>query len=144
MSLMDLFIYFNETLGREVPYDPPSCISISRYPLLTDLYEDVTVYVDMSTVEGAGEGLFASRDIECGQLVSLFSGTKIYKDSNKRSVKYGDEEWSDFRLTLDKSVDLDVGPEDRLCSKYKATLGHKACHSFQMRNAAFQEFEHPR
>ena len=48
------------------------------------------------------------------------------------------------RLTLDKSVDLDVGPEDRLCSKYKATLGHKACHSFQMRNAAFQEFEHPR
>ena len=71
-----------------------------RYPLLTDLYEDVTVYVDMSTVEGAGEGLFASRDIECGQLVSLFSGTKIYKDSNKRSVKYGDEEWSDFRWIL--------------------------------------------
>ena len=95
-------------------------------------------------VEGAGEGLFARRNIVCGELVSLFSGTKIYKDSNKRSVKYGDDEWSDFRLTLDKSVDLDVGPDDRLCSQYRATLGHKACHSFTDKNSTFQEFEHPR
>ena len=48
------------------------------------------------------------------------------------------------RLTLDKSVDLDVGEEARQCSQYRATLGHKACHSFERRNAAFQEFEHPR
>ena len=88
---------FTDQIGREVLYDPPSCFYISRYPLETDQYEDDTVYVAMSSVEGAGEGLFASRDIQCGDLVSLFSGTKIYKDSNKKSVKYGDDEWSDFR-----------------------------------------------
>ena len=48
------------------------------------------------------------------------------------------------RLTLDKSVDLDVGPESQSCSQYCAPLGHKACHSFEMKNAAFREFEHPR
>lgn len=48
------------------------------------------------------------------------------------------------RLTLDKSVDLDVGPESQSCDQYRATLGHKACHSFEMKNAAFREFEHPR
>ena len=88
---------FTDQIGREVLYDPPSCFYISRYPLETDQYEDDTVYVAMSSVEGAGEGLFARRDIRCGDLVSLFSGTKIYKDSNKKSVKYGDDEWSDFR-----------------------------------------------
>ena len=49
-----------------------------------------------------------------------------------------------FRLTLDKSVDLDIGPEHQECSQYRATLGHKACHSFQQKNSVFREFEHPR
>ena len=85
------------TRGREVVFDPPSCFSIGRHPLDTDQYEDDTVYVKDSGVPGAGEGLYAKRDIGCGDLVSLFSGTKIYKDNNKRSIKCGDEEWSDFR-----------------------------------------------
>ena len=92
---------------------------------MTDQYEDETVYVGMSGVEGAGEGLFAKRNIFSGDLVSLFSGTKIYKDCNKKSVKFGDEEWSDFRLTLDKSVDLDVGPEYRLCTQYRLRLSNQ-------------------
>ena len=49
-----------------------------------------------------------------------------------------------FRLTLDKSVDLDIGPEYQSCSDYRATLGHKACHSFEHKNSVFKEFEHPR
>ena len=68
-------------------------------------------------------------------------------------MRWGDEEWSDFRLTLDKwvisrkiekmsliyrSVDLDIPPDMRLTSQYKATLGHKACHDFAKKNAAFQ------
>ena len=85
------------TRGREVVFDPPSCFSISRHPLDTDQYEDDTVYVAASGVPGAGEGLFVKRDIACGDLISLFSGTKIYKDNNKRSIKFGDDEWSDFR-----------------------------------------------
>ena len=41
-------------------------------------------------------------------------------------------------------MDLDISPEHQLCSQYRATLGHKACHSFEKKNAVFKEFEHPR
>ena len=145
-SVSDGFISleFHPSLGREVLYDPPSCFSISRRPLEADLYEERTVRVAESSVPGAGEGLFARRRLSSGDLVCLFSGSKIYKDNNKRSLQFGDEEWSDFRITLDKSVDLDIGPEYRQCHQYRATLGHKACHHFNRRNSAFQEFEHPR
>ena len=135
---------FHPNPGKEVLYDPPSCYSIGRLPLETDLYEERTVRVAASSVSGAGEGLFARRNLSPGHLVCLFSGSKVYKDNNKKSLKFGDSEWSDFRITLDKSVDLDITPEYRSCSQYRATLGHKACHHFQLRNSAFQEFEHPR
>ena len=41
-------------------------------------------------------------------------------------------------LSLSRSVDLDIPPDMRLTSQYKATLGHKACHDFAKKNAAFQ------
>ncbi len=34
---------------------------------------------------------------EAGDLVALFNGYRIAKSTNKRAVRYGDEEWSDFR-----------------------------------------------
>ena len=104
-SLINGFISleFEAELGREVLYDPPSCFSISRRPLETDLYEERTVRVAASSVAGAGEGLFTIRDLSAGDLVCLFSGSKIYKDNNKRSLKYGDQEWSDFRSVISVS-----------------------------------------
>jgi len=131
--------------GRgEVAYDPPTFMRISRTPLLPDEYEEETVVVGLSSVPGAGEGLFARFNVEAGGLLSLFSGNRISKGHSRKGVRWGDEEWSDFRLTLDKSVDLDIPPDMRLTSEYRATLGHKACHDFAKKNAAFQEFEHPR
>ena len=41
-------------------------------------------------------------------------------------------------LSLSRSVDLDIPPDMRLTSQYRATLGHKACHDFAKKNAAFQ------
>ena len=96
--------------------------------------------------------------VEAGGLLALFSGNRISKGHSRKGVRWGDEEWSDFRLTLDKSVfdrkinlsmlicgffpfrsvDLDIPPDMRLTSQYKATLGHKACHDFAKKNAAFQ------
>jgi hypothetical protein len=35
--------------------------------------------------------------LEAGDLVALFNGYRIAKSTNKRAVRYGDEEWSDFR-----------------------------------------------
>jgi len=131
--------------GRgEVSYDPATFMRISRAPLVPDEYEEETVQVGLSSVPGAGEGLFARVPVEAGSLLSLFSGNRISKGHSRRGVRWGDEEWSDFRLTLDKSVDLDIPPDMRLTSQYRATLGHKACHDFAKKNAAFQEFEHPR
>ena len=46
--------------GRgEVAYDPPTFMRISRTPLVPDEYEQETVVVGLSSVPGAGEGLFA-------------------------------------------------------------------------------------
>ena len=46
--------------GRgEVAYDPPTFMRISRTPLVPDEYEEETVVVGLSSVPGAGEGLFA-------------------------------------------------------------------------------------
>ncbi len=47
-------------------------------------------------------------------------------------------------LLPDKSTDLDVPLEFVSIEKYRATLGHKACHSFTLKNAKFKEFFHPR
>ena len=41
-------------------------------------------------------------------------------------------------LSISRSVDLDIPPDMRLTSQYGATLGHKACHDFAKKNAAFQ------
>ena len=41
-------------------------------------------------------------------------------------------------MLISRSVDLDIPPDMRLTSQYKATLGHKACHDFAKKNAAFQ------
>lgn len=46
-----------------------------------------------------------------------------------------------IRLTGDTCLDIRKGQES--LDKYRATLGHKACHSFAP-NAAFAELHHPR
>ena len=45
------------------------------------------------------------------------------------------------RLTGDTCLDIPKGAES--LERYRATLGHKACHSF-LPNAAFAELYHPR
>ena len=45
---------------------------------------------------------------------------------------------------LDKSTDIDIPLDLVSMDTYRATLGHKACHSFPLKNAKFKEFYHPR
>ncbi|XP_023325419.1 histone-lysine N-methyltransferase SETD7 [Eurytemora carolleeae] len=138
-------LVFSSERRDKLKFDPSTFMRISRTPLQRDEYESGTVYVKQSRIPFAGEGLYASRYIEEGQLVCLFNGNRITKTSNRKCVKWGDEDWSDFRLTLDKSTDLDIPGEYQETRTYSATLGHKACHSFgREKNAMFHEFEHPR
>ena len=44
----------------------------------------------------------------------------------------------------DREVDLDIPEHETLLKNYCATLGHKACHSFEAKNAKFEQIFHPR
>jgi len=137
-------LVFDEERRDQLRYDPSTFMRISRSPTQRDEYESETVYVKPSRIPFAGEGLYALRHLDPGDLVCLFNGNKITKSNNRKCIRFGDEEWSDFRLTLDKSTDLDIPEESQNTEHYSATLGHKACHSFWGKNAMFYEFEHPR
>ena len=62
---------------------------ISRDPLLADPWEAERVEARPSGLEDAGEGLFARRQFEPGDLVALYNGT--------RSVPTLYQDWSDYR-----------------------------------------------
>ena len=72
--------------------DVSTALVISRTPLVTDPWERERVEARASEVEGAGEGLFARRRLERGELVALYNGT--------RSVPSLYEDWSDYRSVV--------------------------------------------
>jgi hypothetical protein len=53
-----------------------------------------------SGIAGAGEGLFTTRPLHEGELVSLLNG--------ERSAPTLDQDWSDYRVKLDGDTDLDI------------------------------------
>ena len=48
-----------------------------RYPTTRDPYESRTAEVRESRIAGAGEGLFAVRDIGAGETVAYFAGVRL-------------------------------------------------------------------
>ena len=65
-----------------------------RYPTMRDPYESRTVEVRESRVPGAGEGLFAIRDIGVGENVAYFAGVRL--SATETSPR------SDFSILLGK------------------------------------------
>lgn len=112
--------------------------------MVQDPYDQETVYVAESKIPFAGEGLFAKRKISQGELVCLFNGVKCNKIGHTKVIRSDSPEWSDYRLTLDKDIDIDIPSDCTSLLNYCATLGHKACHSFKDKNAAFDDIYHPR
>ena len=88
-----------------------------------------------NNVEGAGEGLFAKRRIESGELVALYNGT--------RTPPSLEDDWSDYRVHLTSELDIDIPDDMRELDQYCATLSHKANHSFQP-NCRWSRTDHPR
>ena len=60
---------------REEEKSTEQCLS--TLPLLHDPYEERTVEVATSGVGGGGEGLFAKRQLEEGDLVAIYNGVKV-------------------------------------------------------------------
>eukprot|EP00094_Tigriopus_californicus_P003941 TCALIF_03795-PA protein Name:"Similar to setd7 Histone-lysine N-methyltransferase SETD7 (Halocynthia roretzi)" AED:0.45 eAED:0.45 QI:0/-1/0/1/-1/1/1/0/293 len=103
-------------------------------PLVSDPLESQMVEVNLSSIPGAEEGLFAKRSFEPGDLVAYFNGIRI---------KVDEAQPSDYALYLEEGWILDIPEDLRSLSKYKATLGHKVCHSFEA-NAEYSHGFHPK
>lgn len=106
---------------------------------MRDPYESRYVYVEQSRIPFAGEGLFAKENIKAGQLCACFNGVrqrKLWGSKNENEI------WSDYRITVNRDVDLDIWKEHESLDNYRATIAHKACHSF-VKNAGFQRLDHP-
>ena len=125
-----------KNLTRDDQIDP---ISICKQPLLEDPYEQRTVEVKNSLISNAGQGLFAKRPIDKGQIVAYFHGIPSVS-SSMYCYKYSEYSISHH----DGNTDVIDIPEDcRNTEKYCATLAHKICHSFGP-NAQYSYAFHPR
>ena len=121
-------------------FDPSTRICISKTPHVQDPYDRRHVYVKESQIPSAGEGLWAKTDIKCGQLVALFNGVR---EHHVWGAACHTMPWSDYRISLEKDVDLDIPSQHIPVTNYRATLGHKVCHSF-INNSWFSPIWHPR
>lgn len=119
-------------------YDPSTAVHLSSTPLVRDPYEQQTVYVAQSSLEGAGEGLFAKRSLGKGQLVALFNGVRV-----RHVIGAPPSPPTEYKICQSSVVDLDIPNWATSLKRYCATTGHKACHSFRP-NATFSKIEHPR
>ena len=109
-----------------------------RFPLQADPYECKYVYVEKSTVPGAGEGLFALRNLKCGALICYYNGTLLtHKVVDDRSWRYNNN-----TISLDEDWCIDVPLKHSSSKKYTATLGHKV-NSSPEPNCEYCECFHP-
>jgi len=123
-------------------YEPSGSSCISRSPMVRDPYEKRYVYVKDSQVPFAGEGLWAKTGILAGQVCTLFNGVRqhLLWGSTAMSCK---QDWSDYRISCGKDLNLDIQQAHISTHNYRATLAHKTCHSFTP-NCHFAQFWHPR
>lgn len=125
-------------MGAKFDHDLSTTVTICSKPLLRDPYEQQTCYISSSMIHPeAGEGLFAKRYLPKGSLVAIFNGVRLREVNGVPGIR------SDYKICLERGIDLDI-PNWAICAKkYCATVAHKACHSFNP-NCGFYLLEHPR
>jgi len=126
-----------------VGYSKSTKTSVGDQPLVEDPYEIRTCQVRTSEVEGGGEGLYARRLIQAGDIVAFYNGVRLpYKPGEK-------EDWDTSGYKIFVNADYKSGeridlPGDLIYTEnYRATLGHKMNHSFEP-NCTEWFVEHPR
>ena len=130
---------FSQVHGPDFQYDLASTVRVCSQPLLQDPWEKNMVEVRPSKLEQAGEGLFAREDLPEKTVIALFAGVRL----NTATVAAQNRPKSDYRIRLNADLDLDIPHDSLSTSVYRATLAHKANHSF-LPNATFDLMEHPR
>jgi len=122
--------------GPTFSFDPASPAVFSRSPFLPDPYESLFVEVNSSRIRNAGEGLFAKVDIDVGTVISFYNGVRVRSGHDW-------EKPTPYKMMLDDTSDIDLPENMTSLDNYRATLGHKVCHSFEP-NCETDIFYHPR
>ena len=168
----ELIIKTKDTSDVPLKYSPATFFSFGSDPVTEDPYESRTVTVKTSLIAGAGQGLFARRRLRRGELVSFYGGlvltcqelqqfgSLIKSDDNRESIYQNSLQMPDIVLADDNSVSnttinnnikkrvsnmcVTVPPEMSGLESYRATLGHKANHHREKKNAEYGVFtSHP-
>jgi hypothetical protein len=126
----------NGTILKKLRIDLLEKGKMPKYLTDSDPYEDKYVY--SKEVPGKGEGLFCKRRIKKGNLVSLYAGKIISSGFMLSSFKL-----PPYKIELNDHLSIDIPAPFNRISKYRATLGHKANHSF-MPNSEFTQLFHPK
>ncbi|XP_060003647.1 histone-lysine N-methyltransferase SETD7 isoform X2 [Lagenorhynchus albirostris] len=120
-------------------FDKSTSSCISTNALLPDPYESERVYVAESLISSAGEGLFSKVAVGPNTVMSFYNGVRI----THQEVDSRDWTLNGNTLSLDEETVIDVPEPYNRVSKYCASLGHKANHSFTP-NCIYDMFVHPR
>ncbi|XP_006034329.1 histone-lysine N-methyltransferase SETD7 [Alligator sinensis] len=132
--------YFELVPGSPVyNFDKSTSTCISTNALLPDPYESERVYVDVSLISSAGEGLFSKIAAEASTVMSFYNGVRI----THQEVDSRDWALNGNTISLDDETVIDVPEPYNHPAKYCASLGHKANHSFTP-NCVYDPFVHPR
>ena len=122
--------------------------SICKEPLLPDPYESHYCQIKQSKIKGAKEGLFAKRDLPKDFIVCFYNGVRLRSDE----IEKDKDDWEanaykiiDLQGADENGVEgvLDIPEKFISLKNYKASLAHKANHSFKP-NGKFILFHHPR
>ena len=126
-------------------WDPATRDCISSRPLLQDPYEMVSSRVGQCKDPSKGEGLFVATPggVQPGTILAFYNGVRLTSEECSQPCEdWRDDAYKIMDQTEEENV-LDIPQQFRSLSQYRATLAHKANHSFKP-NAKFCSFFHPR
>ena len=105
---------------RMVEYESPGAHHMANNLHVRELIESINVYVDISRITNAGEGLFAKTEKRKGSLVSIFNGVRDRTQIRTLKVTAA---WSDYRVCLDSSMNIDIPDYYIPWNRYSSALG---------------------
>ena len=124
-------------------YRPSNSVTVACNWRLRDPYERVTVICRPSKLpNGAGDGLFALKDIPPKTLISYYNGIRVLPGESYSATSWNYQIYVDWENT-DDSPFIDIPKECIDSFSYSASLAHKANHGFKP-NCRFLAADHPR
>ena len=122
---------------------PSNSVNVPCDWTLRDPYERVTVTCRPSRLPtGAGDGLFALRDIPEKTIISYYNGIRLLPGESYTTTSCNYQIYVDWSNT-DESPYIDIPKECVDATSYCASLAHKANHGFKP-NCRYVPADHPR